>query len=618
MSWENEVYAVYDKALELPEERVRLLPISHSTAKAQIEVTIDLQGNFKTADVITDENDAVTIIPVTEDSGARANGVFPHPFADKLVYIAGDYCDFCKSKKDDENKFKAYIEQLLKWRNSEYSHASVNALYSYLSKGELISDLVSAGVLNAQNGKLTDEKVMKIAQGDCFARFRVIGASEERTWLDKSLYDKFIEYNAAFQGENSMCYATAKRTVCTYKHPSKVLNAGDKGKLFSTNDDTGFSYRGRFLSKEEAVSIGYEFSQKMHNALKWLIARQGVSIGSTVLVVWSGSLDKLPNIVKDSQGMIDDLDMDFEPTNDDFASYKDNIQKAIFGTDANLNYNDKVMILALDEATTGRVSVNMYSELPESEFYKNVIKWHTNTAWNRFNFIKKENYIGSFALPQIAEYAYGTEQNGKIECKPEIKSDVLMRLIPCVTEGRNLPKDIVMQLVNRTSRRTAYENTWNTLLGVTCAMIRRSIIEKGGTVDMALDENCKDRSYLFGRLLAAAEKAELDTYSEDDKKGRAPNARRYWERFSHSPYSTWQIIRERLVPYLNKLGNHNYMAKLIDDICDKFTNSQDPNNTPETQFDSDEKLSPLYLLGYSHQRSAFYSPKKNNENNEEE
>lgn len=621
MSWENEVYAVYDKALELPEERVRLLPISHSTAKAQIEVTIDLQGNFKTADVITDEKDAMTIIPVTEDSGARSSGICPHPFADKLVYIAGDYCDFCKSKKEEENKFKAYIEQLGKWKNSEYSHASVNALYSYLSKGELISDLVSARVLNAQNGELTDEKVMKIAQSDCFVRFRVIGAGEERTWRDKSLFDKFIEYNAAFQVEKSMCYATAKQTACTYKHPSKVLNAGDKGKLFSANDDAGFSYRGRFLSKEQAVSIGYEFSQKMHNALKWLIERQGVPLGSTMLVVWSGTLNKLPNIVKNSQDIIDDLDMDFEPAKDDFANYKGNIKKAIFGSKHDLDFNDKVMILALDEATTGRVSVNMYSELPESEFYRNVTNWHTDTAWNRFNFLKKENYIGSFALTQIAEFAYGTEQNGQMECKPEIKSDVLMRLIPCVTEGRKLPKDIVTQLVNRVSRRTAYDKTWNTLLGITCAMIRKSIIEKGGTVDMALDENCKDRSYLFGRLLAVAEKAELDTYSEDDKKGRVPNARRFWERFSHSPYSTWQVIRERLIPYLNKLGNNNRYDKLMTEICDKFTNFQDPDNTSETQFDSDEKLSPLYLLGYSHQRSAFYSPKNSNDkdnNNEEE
>lgn len=618
MSWENEVYAVYDKAFELNEDGVRLLPISHSTAKAQIEVTIDLDGNFKAASVIMDDKDAVTIIPVTEDSGARSSGICAHPFADKLIYVAGDYCDFCKTKKGDENKFKAYIKQLLKWKDSEYSHPSVKALYSYLSKGKLISDLVSARVLNAENGKLTDEKVMKIAQSDCFVRFRTIGASEEKTWLDKSLYDKFIKYNETCQGEKSMCYATAKQAVCTYKHPSKVLNAGDKGKLFSSNDEAGFTFRGRFLNKEQAVSIGYEFSQKMHNALKWLIERQGVSIGSMVLVVWSSTLEKTPNIIKDSQGLIDDLDMDFEPVKEDYANYKNNIKKAIFGADPNLDHNAKVMILALDEATTGRISVNMYNELPESEFYTNVTNWHTNTAWNRFNFLKKENYIGSFALPQIAEYAYGTEQNGKIECKPEIKGDVLMRLIPCVTEDRNLPKDIVAQLVNRVSRRTAYDKTWNTLLGISCAMIRKSIIEKGGTVDMALDENCRDRSYLFGRLLAVAEKAELDTYSEDDKKGRVPNARRFWERFSHSPYSTWQVIRERLNPYLNKLGNANYYVKLIDNICDRFTNSQDPDNTPQTQFDNDERLSPLYLLGYSHQRSALYAPKKNNNNNNEE
>lgn len=218
-----------------------------------------------------------------------------------------------------------------------------------------------------------------------------------------------------------MCYATAKQAVCTYKHPSKVLNAGDKGKLFSSNDEAGFTFRGRFLNKEQAVSIGYEFSQKMHNALKWLIERQGVSIGSMVLVVWSSTLEKTPNIIKDSQGLIDDLDMDFEPINEDYANYKNNIKKAIFGADPNLDHNAKVMILALDEATTGRISVNMYNELPESEFYKNVTNWHTNTAWNRFNYLKKKTISALLRCRKLRNTPTVRSRTAKSNVSPKLK-----------------------------------------------------------------------------------------------------------------------------------------------------------------------------------------------------
>ena len=622
MSWAQELYAVYEKAAALPSDGTPLLPISHTTAKAQLEVTIDSKGNFLDASPINDESDAVTIIPATEDSGARSSGVCPHPFADKLVYIAGDYCDFCSPKKNDADKFSAYIEQLRKWRDSEFTHPSANALYAYLSKGTLIADLVSARVFTVNDsGKLTSDKIQKtIVQSDCFIRFIVIGsAGEERTWLDRSLYDKFIAYNASLQGDKAMCYATGNVTYCTYKHPSKILNAGDKGKLFSANDDTGYSYRGRFLDKTQAFSIGYEFSQKMHNGLKWLIERQGVRLGSLTLVVWDSELDDLPNICSGSQSLLskntdntnsDDDDLDWNDSfPETFASYKEALSKSIIGAKDDLKPTDKAMMLALDEATTGRVSLNMYAELVKSELYDNIGKWHLNTAWNRYSFKQKKYYVGSFALIKIAEFAFGTEQNGKVTCKPEIKSSTVMRLIPCVTGGRNLPKDILNQLVNRTSKRSAYGDAWNTLLEIACGMIRKHYIENGKEYDMALDRNCSDRSYLFGRFLAWAEVAERTTFR--DGEDHQTNAERFFEKFSANPARTIEMIEQRLKPYLNRMnpGKRRFYENEHDEIMGKLN---------ENDFISDRKLDPLYLLGYSHERLELRKGNKDKTENSEE
>lgn len=614
MSWANELYAVYEKALiitsnPMTSEKDPLLPISHSTAKAQLEVTISSKGEFLDAIPIADEKDALTIIPVTEDSGARSSGIYPHPFSDKLVYIAGDYCEYCSAKKGDEEKFNAYILQLKKWRDSDHSHPSVNALYDYLSKGTLIGDLVRARALKiGDNGKLTAEKIQKtIDQSDCFVRFIVSGSPKENTWLDTSLYEKFIEYNRSVQPEKALCYATGEVTFCTYKHPSKILNEGDKGKLFSANDESGFSFRGRFLDKKQAVSIGYEFSQKMHNGLKWLRKRQGIPIGSLTLIVWDSELDDLPNICGSSQDLSED-DLDDMP--EIFSSYRETLRKCIFGTKEKPTIDQKTMILVLDEATTGRVSVNMYSELPKSEFLENIYKWHSDTAWNRYDFNKKKDCPGSFALPQIAEFAYGTEQNGKVVCKQEMKNDTVLRLIPCVTDGRKIPSDILRQLVNRTLRRSAYDRTWNTLLGITCGMIRKKMIEEGNEVSMALDRNCDDRSYLFGRFLAWAEIAERTTFKKGEE--HQTNSERYFEKFASRPAATMEIIEKRLKPYLNRMtpGQRKFYDTEHDEILGKLT----LNN-----FISDSKLDPQYLLGYSHERSEIRSHggNKNNDNSEE-
>ena len=82
MGWTNELYKVYERAVGT-EKGKSLLPISHSTAQAQIEVTIDEDGEFISASVISKEN-ATTIIPVTEDSAARSSlhGNAPDPAAE--------------------------------------------------------------------------------------------------------------------------------------------------------------------------------------------------------------------------------------------------------------------------------------------------------------------------------------------------------------------------------------------------------------------------------------------------------------------------------------------------------------------------------------------------------
>ena len=164
---------------------------------------------------------------------------------------------------------------------------------------------------------------------------------ESRTWKDFSLYESFILYQSENQDRLQLCYATGKNTSCTYKHPSKIRNAGDKAKLISSNDERGFSYRGRFDSKEQALSVGYEFSQKMHNALKWLIEKQGIAIGPMIVLTWASNMQTLPDIIGNPEDDLEDeWDMLEENESDDIKStlvsdtmplYRERLRKAVWG-----------------------------------------------------------------------------------------------------------------------------------------------------------------------------------------------------------------------------------------------------------------------------------------------
>lgn len=111
MSWTNELYQVYENNWGKDDEKVLLLPIYHSTVNAQVEVTLSEDGEFYSAVPVMDKKDSVTVIPVTEDSGARSSGITPHPFADKLIYIAGDYKEFVSGKyTENEKYYQAYLD----------------------------------------------------------------------------------------------------------------------------------------------------------------------------------------------------------------------------------------------------------------------------------------------------------------------------------------------------------------------------------------------------------------------------------------------------------------------------------------------------------------------------
>ena len=612
MSWTEELYKIYEynSGREFEPNEPKMLPVAHSTANAQIELSIDIEGNFKGARAI-DKSEAVTVIPASEDSAARTSGICPMPYADKLIYISGDYSQYVLGKKtDNSDYYTAYMNQLRKWLASEYSHPFVRALYKYLDKKCLISDLIRAGVLiiEEETGKLNvKETIAGIAQEDCFVR--VIVNTDDMpvlTWKDHQFQERFISFNSSLMGDKQLCYASGEYVAPTYKHPSKIRNSGDKAKIMSTNDESGFTYRGRFADKEQAVSMGYDYSQKIHNALRWLREKQGKNIDSMTVIVWASALQE---ITSPSEGFIGDDDTVFDDEPEEkipstMSLYTELLKKRIFGIGQKLEPNTKVMIMGLDAATTGRINISMYSELEGSLYLANIEKWHADTAWLRFDSKRRIKYINSFSVYDIIKCAFGTEQGAFIDCDKKVVRDNILRLLECVTDGRKIPADIIHALYQKASNPLAYDNSYNhrAVLETACGMVRKQIIDKGGNISMAYDPSVKDRSYLYGCLLAIADKAENEAYDDKDRGNRATNARRYWNAFSQRPYQTWKMIEERLVPYMNKLGKAQVKySKWINEITSKFD---------AESFSDNSRLETMYLLGYHHFTEYMFNANK--------
>jgi hypothetical protein len=85
------------------------------------------------------------------------------------------------------------------------------------------------------------------------------------------------------------------------------------------------------------------------------------------------------------------------------------LKQKIGGYQADLGSAAQIVVLALDSATPGRMSMTYYRELASSEFLQRLERWHTECAWFQ-NFEKNRKFFGAASPKDIATCAYGTRR----------------------------------------------------------------------------------------------------------------------------------------------------------------------------------------------------------------
>lgn len=644
MSWIQKLYETYENCQSMigiasDEGEVPLLPICHTTQKAQIEIVIDQDGNFKKADVIS-KNDSRTIVPCTESSGGRA-GIRPepHPLCDKLQYVAKDFCDYGGEvtrgySTNPKEPYEKYLEILEKWCKSQYSHPKAIAVLSYVKRGQVIKDLIEHQVLHiGANGKLIDKWDKKfgnippdifkvttnINQYDAFVRWRVetSGDTQTATWKDFDLFQSWIKYYSSIKETQSLCYITGLEFPIADQHPAKLRNDADKAKIISSNDLSGFTFRGRFHDANQACSVGFEITQKAHNALRWLISKQGYKRGDQAIVAWATTGKEIPDPFADPFNILgfDKIQDDIKLTVSTAQELALKLNKKIAGYTTNLGDTARVIVMGLDSATPGRMSITYYRELTGSDFLNRIENWHKTCCWIHDYRVKEIidsktgrkkkihiRFVGAPAPNDIAEAAYGSKVDDKL------RKATVERILPCIIDGQRIPRDLVESAVRRGSNRVGLEAwEWNKTLSIACALYRK--YHEKEDFKMALDENRKSRDYLYGRLLALADSLEqwaLRKAGED----RQTTAARLMQRFADHPFTTWRTIELALTPYKARLGNKSLKRQqMISQVMAMFDSEE---------FKSDKKLSGEFLLGYHCQREALWRKDEEEEKTEEQ
>lgn len=626
MSWMEKLCETYDifagEVGVMPlDGKTPLLPIYHTTQQAQLEIALDMEGNWLPGRgrVITDKGDMTTIIPCTESSCVRSGiDPSPHPLFDGLKYIAGDFEALVPQSK---NSFEKYIIGLREWCLSEYSHPAVKAVYTYLQKRRLLEDLAEDRLLyRDEEGNFPDKwtgeedpppifRAVTGGQLSAFVRFLVYGsgAPTPKLWEDPTVWKSWIDYQNSLANDRDFCYVFGREVPVSRLSPRNIRRAGDGAKLISSNDMTGFTFRGRFEEAREAVSVGRETTEKAHSALRWLISRQGSIRGDQVILTWLIAADQLPHhfLTMNTGEYSSWLMLDSLPpsTGEEFAQ---RFKNAVRSYREKADDNTSAVVIGLDSATPGRLSIFYYREKGLGELLDRVNDWHTSCAWKHTYWTDRNSgdkkggakpFVGAPSPAEIAEAAYGSRVDDKL------KAATTERLLPCITDGTPLPVDLMLCAARRATNAVALE-PWEArkTLSIACALIRKYYGDRGRInrkeEDWKMpDESCNDRDYLFGRALACARRLEETAQWMAGNDPRQTNAERMQVLFSQHPAHAWKDISNRLLPYLNRYrrGGTPKVEMLMQDILSRI---------PPEDF-NDKPLSPLYLLGYASQMAAF-------------
>lgn len=621
MSWIQKLHETYEQCKgQEPPGSERLMPISHTPQQAHIEITLDADGNFKGARIVQKEE---TVIPATEKSAGRTGKIPPpHPLCDKVQYCADDYPGYGGGKP---SFFKEYEAQLGRWCESKFSHPKAKSVLVYIRKGCVVADLVKEKILHIDSDRklltrwtgenqapdlfrLLTAKAGERDQGDAFIRWHVREANNPCTavWEDPSLQEAWAKFDASTKQLMGICMVTGEDVALAVSHPKRIRHAGDGAKLISANDASGYTFRGRFTDDTglQACGVGYEVTQKAHNALRWLIHRQAYRNEDQVIVTWAISGKPVPDPFKDSLSLFlgseetaqAATESVLHDTGDTGQAFALRLKKAISGYRAQLDPTEGIVVMGLDSATPGRMAITFYRELLGSEFLNRIQAWHEKHAWPQ-NFGKDSRFVGTPAPRDIAEAAFGRRLDDKL------RKTTVERLLPCIVDGRPLPRDLVESVVRRTCNRVGLEHwEWEKNLGISCALFKGFFNKR--EYQMTLETDRTSRDYLYGRLLAIAEHIEGRALYVGGET-RDTSAAKLMQRFADRPASTWRTIELALTPSKSRLrakrsGFLYEMEKLHDEVVSSFV---------EDDFLDDRKLSGEFLLGYHCQRQALNQPK---------
>jgi CRISPR-associated protein Csd1 len=601
-------------------------PVFFASKTPAYYINIDLDGNARGIESSCKEE----LFPATEKSLARTSGNAPYPFFDNVKNLIKN------AYKDNLTEYAKEAEKRIEYANETEkddflrAYNFINALSKYISKNNILdyiknsmgtTELDSILKKEKKTKKKSEDEIIKDAISKCFVMFQVCedrhgnNIYEPCEGYTVSLKNFWSDYNFRLQkdAENKkVCAVTGEKSKITYAHQKVSGNA----KLFSSNDENTFTFRGRTALPENTVNISFEAGHKIAAVLQWLEKRNmTLTYQSGTLYrtyIWAmpekdtsifddsfwDSLLKKPSVsTEDISNKQKKSEREESGREEEEAKFIGNwgktsielIKKWLYGrfikSNKELNVHQLTILMG-----KGRCAITDYSVQPGQSVLNNIERFCERYSLENYS----PKTIADLASPEFA--------------KKDKKDRVAYEIIVSMLKGRDFPLSILKKLIDRASNYSKHKSAeqWNECLRLTVNILKGYLNFNEGEDNM-LDINETNRSYLYGRLMGVLDMEEQQ-YLKNKGKQRATHAAKMLNNLKNKPEQTLHQVMSKVENLKLDKAIQSIASRWKEEIYSHIY----PNDCTKGCLDNY-----MYILGFYHQRESFFKWKELYEKNVE-
>jgi CRISPR-associated protein Csd1 len=554
---------------------------------------------------------------IVPEQAKKASGIVSNFLCDTVAYVLGISEKEAKDPKYAEKRFEAFRQYNIEILSKADSPAA-RAVIAFLQKHDPQKSKKHPVIARQLEGLLEGGSMIFQVQG----RDVIDDPKVKRAWE---------EYKLGQEGVEMQCLVTGEVEAIARLHPSikRVRGAQPTGaSLVSFNERAYESYnrmKGQGLNSpvSQRVASGYGV------ALNYLLSEQNpnrqIFLGDTTVVYWAESEDKRyasafytflnpeyleaeteVNKTKDRRKR----DKDAEKKMGEVA---EKIQKVkaldIAALRADLDESTRFYVLGL-ASNVSRLAVRFYLTERFGVFAKRIMQHYEDLKIQK-EFPNQPDYLSPYRILAECVSPKVTRRDEEVKQSWSLLGGALMRAI---LTGAPYPEGLYAAMLNRIRHDSDEEKRSVKINYVRAAYIKAHLLRKYRRQDhnpyqealqMSINESFTHPAYVLGRLFAVLEKAQREAIGQNIN---ATIKDRYFTSACATPASVFPTLLRLAHHWTAKAEYGGVSDRRIQDLLGMLDAKPFPS-----RLTLDEQG--VFVLGYYHQRAAFYA--KNGEKTEE-